>query len=156
MDPLSEFRQVEQYIARFDKAVRECVPYAFYVEQAQDQGQGPELEGGQEIQAQVEATPPVSEDMTWCRVAYFEDDEVIAIPLPPPSLRLLEYRCGFDGLRMAEALAQRRNELWRMVQEQQLQRERSEFDESMLRLRLEQETERALEVVRLEHRLKSQ
>ncbi|KAG0339473.1 hypothetical protein BG000_002021 [Podila horticola] len=92
MDPLSEFRQVEQYIARFDKALRDCVPYASYMERAQDQGQGNEPERGQETQAQIEATPPVMED----------------------------------------------------------------FDESMLRLKLEQETERAMEVARLAPRLKSQ
>ncbi|KAG0096053.1 hypothetical protein BGZ93_005088 [Podila epicladia] len=140
MDPLSEFRQVEQYIARFDKALRECVP----------------PKDGQETQAQVEIVPPASEDMTWCRITDFEDDEAIAIPRPPSSLHLLEYRCSFDGLRIAEVLAQRRNELWRMVQEQQQQREQREFEESMLRLKLEQETERAMEVTRLEYRLKSQ
>ncbi|KAG0356408.1 hypothetical protein BG005_004657 [Podila minutissima] len=155
MDPLSEFRQVEQYIARFDKALRECVPYASYMERAQDQGQGNESKVEATL-AQVEAIPPASEDMSWCRVTDFEDDEAITIPHPPPSLHLLEYRCSFDGLRMAEALAQRRNELWRMVQEHQQQREQREFDESMLRLKLEQETERAMEVARLEHRLKSQ
>lgn len=125
------------------------------MERAQNQGQGNELERGQETQAQIEATPPVMEDVTWCRVTDF-DDEAIAIPCPPSSLCLLEYRCSFDGLRMAETLAQRRNELWRMVQEQRQQREQREFDESMLRLKLEQETERAMEVARLAPRLKSQ
>ncbi|KAF8935824.1 hypothetical protein BGZ52_002743 [Haplosporangium bisporale] len=157
MDPLTEFRQVEQYITRFEKALRECVPYATYEErQTQDQGQGTEPEGDQETQVQVEIRP-VSEDLTWCRVSeVFEDDEAITIPRPPSSLRLLEYRCGFDGLRMAEVLAQRRSELWRMLKDQQRQREQREFHESMLRFKLEQKKERALEVTRLEHRLKSQ
>ncbi|KAF9390026.1 hypothetical protein CPB97_010170 [Podila verticillata] len=148
MDPLTEFRQVEQYIARFEKALQE--------RQTQDQGQGTEPEGDQETQVQVEVRP-VSEDVTWCRVSeVFKDDEAIIIPRPPPSLRLLEYRCGFDGLQMAEVLVQRRSELWHMVKVQQQQREQREFDESMLRFKLEQKKERALEVTRLEHRLKSQ
>lgn len=157
MDPLTEFRQVEQYIARFEKALRKYVPYATYVErQTRDQGQGTEPEGDQEIQAQVEVQP-VSEDVTWCRVSeVIEDEEDIAIPRPPPSLRLLEYRCAFDGLRMAEVLAQRRNELWRMVQDQQQQREQREFEELMLRFKLEQKKERVLEMAKLEHRPKSQ
>ncbi|KAG0342661.1 hypothetical protein BG004_005624 [Podila humilis] len=176
MDPLSEFRQVEQYIARFDKALREYTPFAAYEElQRQRQGeayreQGPTTQyeggdsgggggssscGGQEhMQSETYAGRHLNEGVTWCRLSgvFEEEEEAIAIPHPPPSLRLLEYRCKFDGLQMAEALVARRQELWHMVQEQQEREEQREFEELMVRLKLEQKKDRALQIAKLDHR----
>jgi hypothetical protein len=72
--------------------------------------------------------------------------------MPPPSLRLLEYRCEFDGVTIARELVKRRNELWETIQHMERERERREFEERMLRLRFELEKESVIELRKLDHR----
>ncbi|KAK3819968.1 MAG: hypothetical protein J3Q66DRAFT_399401 [Benniella sp.] len=162
LDLLTEYRQVEQYIQRLHEAFRTALASESTCRSHNDTRSGTsiwtrsnELFKGIDPSSSRPSTSSCSggNRHAQCHISpdLFGDDPIL-IPMPPPSLRLLEYRCEFDGVTIARELVKRRNELWEMVQHMERERERREFEERMLRLRFELEKESVIELRKLDHR----
>ncbi|KAI8362189.1 hypothetical protein B0O80DRAFT_421754 [Mortierella sp. GBAus27b] len=165
LDLLTEYRQVEQYIQRLHEAFRTALASRISSKSYHDDtsilARSNEFFGDPDLfrpsDSSINVTRPSGDRrVALCHISpdLFGEDP-IQIPLPPASLRLLEYRCEFEGVAIAREVVKRRNELWAMIQQMERERERREFEERMLRLRLELEKETAIELRQLDRRLSS-